>query len=211
MATQVLPARGGCTLYEIEDHLDALVNTMALAEEPAVREVILDEIGQAVRAAKEKRDAVVGFLRHCADQESFADAEIERIQKRKAFIARVRGELERYLTQIIERFAQPDRRGIRRLEGNFSSMRIQKNPDSVLITDDRALPVAWKDIVITMPAYSWEALFQRLDLEDRAVFEQEVKKAEFKPDKRSIGCELKKGEQIEGAELKTGDLRLVIE
>lgn len=209
MATQVLAARGGCTLYQIEDHLEALVNT--LAEEPLACEVILEEIGQAVRGAKEKRDAVVGFLKHCADQERFAEAEVERIQKRKAFIVRVRVELERYLTQIIERFAVPDRRGIRRLEGNFSSMRIQRNPDSVLIADDQALPVAWKDIVITMPAYSWEALFQRLDLEDRAEFEKEVKKTEFKPDKRSIGCELKKGEEIEGAQLKAGDLRLVIE
>jgi hypothetical protein len=113
-----------------------------------------------------------------------------------------------YLTQIIERFAEPDRRGIRRLEGNFSSMRIQKNPDSVLITDDLGTPGC--NIVISMPAYSWEALFQRLGLEDRAVFEQEVK-AEFKPDKRSIGCELKKGEQIAGAQLKAGDFRLVIE
>lgn len=175
------------------------------------REVILDEIGQAVRGAREKRDAVVGFLRHCADQEGFADAEVGRIQKRKAFIMRVRVELERHLTQIIERFAVPDRRGIRRLEGNFSSMQIQKNRDSVLIANDQALPVAWKDVVLTMPAYSWEALLQRLDLEDRVVFEQEVKKAEFKPDKRSICCELKNGEQIEGARLKPGDLRLVIE
>jgi hypothetical protein len=119
--------------------------------------------------------------------------------------------LERYLTQIIERFAESDPRGIRRLDVNFSSMRKQKNADSVLIADDRTLPVAWKDIVITLPAYSWEALFQRLDLEHGAVFEQEVKKAEFKPDKRTIGCELKKGEQIEGAQLKAGDLRLVIE
>ena len=211
MGTQVMPARGGCTLYEIEDHLEALVNTMALAEEPLAREVILDEIGQAVRGAKEKRDAVVGFLRHCADQEGFAEAEVERIQKRKAFIVRVRVELERYLTQIIERFAEPDRRGIRRLEGNFSSMRIQRNPDSVLIADEQLLPVAWKDVVLTMPAYSWEALLQRLDLEERKIFEQEVKKTEFKPDKRSIGYELKKGEQIEGAQLKAGDLRLVIE
>jgi hypothetical protein len=54
-------------------------------------------------------------------------------------------------------------------------------------------------------------LFQRLGLEYRAVFEQEVKRAEFKLDKRSIGCELKKGEQIEGAQLKAGDFRLVIE
>ena len=54
----------------------------------------------------------------------------------------MRGDLKRYLTQIIERFAERDRRGIRRLEGNFSRMRIQRDPDSVLITDDRALPVA---------------------------------------------------------------------
>jgi hypothetical protein len=47
---------------------------------------------------------------------------------------------------------------------------MEKNPDSVLIADDRALPVEWKDILKTMPAYSWKALFQRLDLGDRAVF-----------------------------------------
>lgn len=43
------------------------------------------------------------------------------------------------------------------------------------------------------------------------MFEQEVKKAEFKRDKRTIRFDLKKGEQIEGAQLKAGDLRLVIE
>jgi hypothetical protein len=119
--------------------------------------------------------------------------------------------LEPYLTQIIERFAESDRRGIRRLDVNFSSMRIQKNPDSMLITDDRALSMAWKHNVIVMPAYSWEALFQRLDLEYRAVFEQEVKKAEFKRDKKSIGSEVEKGEQIDGQQLKAADFRLVIE
>jgi hypothetical protein len=55
-----------------------------------------------------------------------------------------------------------------------------------------------------MPAHSWEAPFQRLHLED-------LKKTEFNPDKRSNGCKLKKGEQIEGAQVKAGDLRLVIE
>ena len=211
MGTQIIPVRSGCTLYEIEDNLEALGNSIAFGEESAAREIILDEIGQAVRQAREKRDAVVRFLRHCEDQESFAEAEIDRIQKRKLFIARVRTELERYLVQIIERFAVPDRRGVRRLEGNFSRIRIQKNPDSVLVTDDRALPLPWKDIVITMPAYSWEALLQRLDLEEREIFEREVKKTEFKPDKRALACELSKGEEIEGAHLKPGDLRLVIE
>jgi len=52
----------------------ALVNTIALAEERE-RQLILDEIGQALRKAKEKRDAVVAFLRHCEQQQKFADAE----------------------------------------------------------------------------------------------------------------------------------------
>ena len=211
MAAQLIPRPNSCTLYELEDTLQAWVNTVAMAEEPATRDAILAEIGQALKKTKEKRDAVVGFLRHCEQQQKFADAEIERIEKRKGLIARVRGELECYLVQVIDQFAAPDRRGIKRMEGNFSSMRIQKNPDSVAITDEQALPVAWKDVVLTMPAYAWEALLQRLDLEERAVFERQVKKREFKPDKRAIAGELKNGTEIPGADLKFGDLRLVIE
>ena len=101
---------------------------------------------------------MVAFLRHCELQQKFADAEIERIEKRKAFIASVQEQLERYVVQLIEQFAPPDRKGIQRLEGNVSSMRIQKNPDSVLITDLNAIPLAYKHVILTMPAYVWEAL-----------------------------------------------------
>ena len=74
----------GCTLYELEDNLQALVNSIDLAQEPAIREFILEKIGQEVRRVKEKRDAVVAFLRHCESQQEFADAEIKRIQKRQS-------------------------------------------------------------------------------------------------------------------------------
>jgi hypothetical protein len=72
---------------------------------------------------------------------------------RSGFIARVQDELERYVIQVIDQFAAPDRRGIKRLEGNVSSLRIQKNPDSVLITDLDSVPLALKQVVLTMPAY----------------------------------------------------------
>src|SRR5258707_3852034 len=155
MATQLVPRPQNCTLYELEDTLQAWVNTIAMAEEPAAREAILDEIGQALKKTKEKRDAVVAFLRHCEHQQQFAEAEIERIQNRKELIRRVRAELECYLVQVIDQFAAPDRRRIKRLEGNFSSMRVQKSPDSVTITDERALPAQWKDVVLTMAAHVW--------------------------------------------------------
>jgi hypothetical protein len=211
MSAELIPTRSeGCTLYELEDTLQAFANTVALAEESSVRQLILDEIGQALRKTKEKRDRVVAFLRHCEQQQTFADAEIERIQKRKQVIARVCEELKCYLIHVIDQFALPDQLGIKRLEGNLSSMRIQKNPDSVLITDEQMLPVAWKDVVLTMPAHIWEALLQTLANDERALFEQKVKKREFRPDKKAIANQLKKGMEIPGADLRFGGLRLVI-
>jgi hypothetical protein len=211
MATAlVITQSATCTLYELEDHLQALVNSIELAEEPSLRESILEEIGQALRRAREKRDAVVAFLRHCESQQKFADAEIERIQKRKELIARAQNELESYLIQVVEQYAVRDRRGIQRLEGNFSSLRIQKNPESVLITDIEAVPSAFKQALLSMPAYVWEALLQSLDAEERKVFESRIDKLELKPDKKALGAELKRGTQIRGADLKFGDWRLVI-
>jgi hypothetical protein len=210
MATQLVPRPTSCTLYELEDNLQALVNSIELAEEPSARQEIMEEIGQALRRTTEKRDAVVAFLRHCEMQQRFADAEIDRIQKRKASIARLQEELESHLVCVVEHYAKPDRRGVQRLEGNFSSLRIQKNPDSVLITDVVAVPLAFKQAILAMPAHVWEALLQRLGLEERKTWEGLVEKLEFKPDKKAIGAELKSGNEIPGADLKFGDWRLVI-
>src|ERR1039458_8943535 len=167
MANELVKSPNTCTLYELEDNLQALANSIALAEDEPTRQIILDEIGQALRRTKEKRDAVVAFLRHCEMQQKFADAEIERIQKRKTLIANVEEQLESYVVQLIEQLAPADRKGIKRLEGNVSSMRIQRNPDSVLITDLNAVPPAYKHVTVTMPAYVWEALLVRVGAEDR--------------------------------------------
>jgi hypothetical protein len=89
-------------------------------------------------------------------------------------------------------------------------MRMQKNPDSVAITDENAVPLAFKDVVLTVPAQVWEALLERLEKDERAGFEGHIKKTEFKPDKRALASELKGGCEIPGADLKFGEFRLVI-
>jgi hypothetical protein len=211
MATELVPTpKTNITLYEIEDNLAALANTFEVVEGEEIKQILLDEIGRSLWQAKEKRDAVVAFLRHCEAQQKFADQEIERIRNRRDRIARFQAEFERYIISIIDRFAVPDRRGVKRLEGNISSMRMQKNPDSVAITDENAIPLAFKDVVLTMPAPLWEALVERLEKEERASFEERVKKTEFKPDKRALASELKDGNDIPGADLKFGEFRLVI-
>ena len=211
MTNELVPTQASqCTLYEVEDCLAAFANTIDLAPDEPTRQLVLEEIGQALRRAKDKRDAVVAFLRHCEQQRKFADREIERIERRKDLIARVQEQLERHVVQVIEQFAIPDRRGIKRLEGNVSSLRIQKNPDSVLITDVAAVPLAHKDVTLTMPAYVWEALLQMISLTDRKEFESRVERLEYKPDKKAIAADLKNGVTVPGADLKFGDSRLVI-
>jgi len=93
---------------------------------------------QEVRRDKEKRDAVVAFVRHCESQQKFATAEIERIQKRRAIIARVQEELESCLIPVVEQYAAPDRR-IQRLDGNFLEL-AKRNPESVKMLTMPAWP-----------------------------------------------------------------------
>ena len=207
--TMRAPART-CTIYDIEDHLLALANTADMVEEPEARTAILAEIGHQVRLARDKRDRAAAFLRHCAEQQRFADEEIERIAARKRHIARVQSELEAYLVRVVDEFAVPDRRGVKRLDGNVSSLRIQKNPDSVVVIDPELVPLAFKDVVLTLPAYVWEALLQCLSKEERAEFERWVKRSEFRPDKKALASELKAGREISGADLHVGEFRLVV-
>jgi len=211
MATDIaLRPSTTCTLYGIEDTLAALVTSIDLCESAEARTAILADIGEALRTAREKRDRIVAFLRHCADQENFADEEIARLEKRKQQIGRVRGELEQYVIGVIQRFVAPDRKGIQRLDGNVSAMRLQKNPDAVLVTDIALVPLAFKDAVVTLPAYAWEALLNRVGSEDRKEFERLVKRLEYRPDKRELAKELKAGTTIAGADLQFGDMRLVV-
>ena len=82
MATELVPTpKNNLSLYEIEDNLAALANTFEVVGEDEVKQILLEEIGRALWQAKEKRDAVVAFLRHCEAQQNFADQEIERIRK----------------------------------------------------------------------------------------------------------------------------------
>jgi hypothetical protein len=200
----------GVTLYDLERGLCSFAAVVEETDDPALKAELLEEIGTALHCAREKRDRVAAFLRHCESQEAFADQEIDRLKKRRDRIAKVRSELEVYVVQVIEQLVEPDRRGVRRLDGNHSSLRIQKNPDSVAITDVEALPGSLKDAVVTLPALVWQALLDCVPSEDREMYEALVRKLELKPDKRAIAAELKAGAQVPGAHLNAGDFRLVI-
>lgn len=211
MAAEVVAAGpAAVTLYEIEAALLAFAEAVDATEDPQRRGRALVEIGEALRVARDKRDAVVGFLRYCENQQKFADEEIDRIQRRKERIARIHKELAAYVVGMIKQFAAPDKRGMQRLEGNHSTMRIQKNPDSVVVRDEQALPAVFKDVTVTLPACVWEALLMSVRPEDRPALEALVKRTEIKPDRKALAKELQAGADIPGAVLEPGEFRLAI-
>lgn len=211
MPTEVIAQQSKpLSLYDLEHGLCVFAALVDDVYDPERKADLLEELGNALRYAKDKRDRVAAFLRHCQSQEEFANEEIERLRRRRDRIARVRSELEAYVAGVIRQFAEPDRRGVQRLDGNHSSLRIQRNPDSVAVSDPEALPGSLKDAVVTLPALVWEALLEGVAPEVRASCESLVKKLELKPDKRAIAAELKSGSAVPGAELSTGEFRLVV-
>jgi hypothetical protein len=68
----------------------------------------------------------------------------------------------------------------------------------------------YKDAVLTLPAYVWEALLACLSKEEQAEFERCVKRIEFRPDKKALAAELKTGQEIPGADWQFGQMRLVL-
>lgn len=76
--------------------------------------------------------------------------------------------------RVVDEFALPDRKAVKRLDGNPLSMRIQKNPDSVVVIDPELVPLTCKEVAVTMPAYVWEAMLQCLSKDERSEFERWV-------------------------------------
>ena len=171
---------------------------------------ILDGFAEVIVRARDQRDAAAAFVRPCLGQEELAEREMDRLKARRDRIRRIRSEFEQWLVAVIDRVAQPDRRGVERLEGCHSTLRLQRNPPSVAIADAEAIPLRLKDVVLTMPAYVWQGVLQCLPVEDRPAIIDQVISIEIKPDKKTIAEELKAGEHIAGAALQPGAYRLVV-
>ena len=73
MATELVRSPGNaCTLYELEDNLQGLANSIALAEDESVRELILGEI----TARRSRKTSGEARLRGCFSAALRAAAEV---------------------------------------------------------------------------------------------------------------------------------------
>lgn len=191
------------SLYQIEENLVALLDSEDMVESDEQHLEILREIAQATDAAVVKRDNCIRFHRHLSIQQDAIDAEIKRLQDLKGHYAHAQEKLESYVIRIMDELVEQPKRGAKKLEGRIGVMTLKQNPPAVEISDEHAVPSRYKDVTVTMDADAWltlapEPLVQAARRTDYRVKRTEVKDA------------LKSGEDVPGADLGFGKLRLEV-
>lgn len=125
------------SLFEIQDHLACLFDTLDMCE-PQDRTELEGEIDRYLEAEIRKVDGIAGYLAHCEAQQLFAAEEIKRLQSRKhTFEARY----ERLKQRVI---CLMEDQGKKKLEGRTSTLMLRACPVSVLVEDDAIVPDEFK-------------------------------------------------------------------
>ena len=142
MATELIRRQvNTCTLYELEDNLEAFANTIDLADDEPTRRFILDEIGHALRRAKDKRDVVLPSCGICEMHKSSPTPRSRGFKRRKRASRRSSSNWSAMWFMSSSSSPGPIGEASSTLKETLSSLRIQKNPDSVLVTDVDVIPV----------------------------------------------------------------------
>ena len=187
------------SLFEIDAELDGLLDEIeeqtAQGGEPA--EEIVARFQQFCSAHGEKVDRIGRFLRRMEAREQFCRAEAARLCDRARAAA---GKVERTKNMVLYYLMSRD---LKAIEGREFTLRAQKNSqDSVRITDEAALPVAFCKIDARIGGVLWETVLANLPNELGKILESTV--AESRPDTDSIKAAILQEEQVPGAELRRG-------
>jgi hypothetical protein len=197
------PAVTAASLYMIEDHLAALIETAELVSAEQEQE-FRAEFQAALTAAVDKRDRVGQFLAHLEQQIGFARYEIDRLRQRKATCERALARLENYVIGTIEGLGTDSKGKYPRLEGKTTTFSLRACPPSVEVTDESAIPAEYRMLLLKLPAVTWERLLEGLEIEQRSAVLEQVSRPEVSVDKRSIKAAIDGGADVPGAGLAIG-------
>jgi hypothetical protein len=147
------------SLFEIDAELDGLLDEIeeqtAQGGEPA--EEIVARFQQFCSAHGEKVDRIGRFLRRMEAREQFCRAEAARLSDRARAAA---GKVERTKNMVLYYLMS---RELKAIEGREFTLRAQKNSqDSVRITDEAALPLAYRKIDARIGGVLWETVLANL-------------------------------------------------
>jgi hypothetical protein len=187
------------SLFEIDAELDGLLDEIeeqtAQGGEPAGE--LVARFQQFCSAHDEKVDRIGRFLRRMEAREQFCRSEAARLSDRARAAA---GKVERSRNMVLYYLMSRD---LKSIEGREFTLRAQKNSqDSVRITDETALPLAYRKIDARIGGVLWETVLANLPDELGRMLESAVE--ESRPDTDTIKAAIQHEEQVPGAELRRG-------
>lgn len=130
------------SLYSIEDHLQALLDTAEMAP-PEQQAEIQAEIDRYLSLERSKVDRVAQFLATCEHGAAARRAEAKRLTEEAKRIEGMAERLEGYVCSIIEQ------RGVKKLEGGCNTFSLRQS-DAVVVTNEEAIPGEYKKTVVTV-------------------------------------------------------------
>ena len=187
------------SLFEIDVELDSLLDEIeeqtAQGGEPSGE--LVARFQQFCSAYGEKVDRIGRFLRQMEVREQFCRSEAARLSDRARAAA---GKAERTKNMVLYYLMSRD---LKAIEGREFTLRAQKNSqDSVRITDEAALPAAFRRIDARIGGVLWTTVLSNLPDELGRMLESAVE--ESRPDTDSIKAAILHEEQVPGAELRRG-------
>jgi hypothetical protein len=185
------------SLFEIDEELNGLLDEIeeqtAQGGEPTGE--LVSRFQQFCSAHDEKVDRIGRFLRRMEAREQFCRAEAARLSDRARATA---GKVERTRNMVLYYLMSRD---LKAIEGREFTLRAQKNSqESVRITDEAALPVAFRKIDACIGGVLWETVLANLPDELGKMLEGTVE--ESRPDTDSIRAAIQREEEVLGAELR---------
>jgi hypothetical protein len=187
------------SLFEIDVELDSLLDEIeeqtAQGGEPSGE--LVARFQQFCSAHDEKVDRIGRFVRIMEAREQYCRSESARLTDRARAAA---GKVERAKNMVLYYLLSRD---LKKIEGYQFTLRAQKNSqDSVRITDEAALPLAYRKIDARIGGVLWETVLVNLPEELCKMLEAAVQ--ESKPDSEAIKSAIQQEEHVPGAELRRG-------
>jgi Siphovirus Gp157 len=143
MATTAVELPTG-SLYELQDHLQALFDSMEMVENPALKKEAEMDIERYLQAEVAKVDSLSNYLAMCESQQSAAKSEIERLRARASMWENREERVRSYVQRVMEQG------GYKKLEGRTATFMLRAVPASVVIIDESEIPEEFKRTVVSV-------------------------------------------------------------
>jgi hypothetical protein len=175
----------GRNLYDIEQHLAALVDSVETVD-PEEEQQFLVDFQAAMTSARDKRDRVAHFFANCEALIAGYDREIARLKALKGTFEGAIERMEGMVIGVIKGLGTDAKGKYQKLEGDVSRFSVRRNPASITILDEAAVPTRFKSVSVTLPAELWEALLDEVDPEFRGRVLDAVKRPDSAVSKTQV-------------------------